>query len=100
MHVQNYSTEKTSVHSAHVPNKTDGNPRWPRSHVALSTTLFLTERALQLESTSVVPKMGNSASDPNCTGHGCFGSRLKHYGEEADLQKSTPVKAGNRPVKA
>lgn len=73
---------------------------WPRSHVAPGTTLCLTECALQLESTSVVPRRGNLASDPNCTGHDCFGSRLKYSGEEADLQKSITAKAGDRPGKA
>lgn len=73
---------------------------WPRSHVAPGTTLCLTECALQLESTSVVPTRGNLASDPNCTGHNSSGSRLKHPGEEADLQKSITAKAGARPGKA
>lgn len=100
MHVQNYSTEKMSVCSAHVPSKTDGNQFWPRSHVALSTPLCLTYCALQLELTSVVSRIGDLPSDPNCTGHDCSSSRLQHYGEEDDLQKSITVKAGNRPVKA
>lgn len=72
---------------------------WPRSHVAPGTTLCVTECALQLKSTSVVPPRGNLASDPNCTGHDCSGSRLKYSGEEADLQKSITAKAGDRPGK-
>lgn len=72
---------------------------WPRSHVAPGT-LCLTECALQLKSASAVPRRGNLASDPNCTGHDCFGSTLKHSGEENDLQKSITAKAGDRPGKA
>lgn len=71
----------------------------PRSRVARGTTLCLTECALQLKSTSAAPPRGNLASDPNCTGHDCFGSRLKHSGEEADLQKSITAQAGDRPGK-
>lgn len=100
MHVQNYTAEKMSVCSACIPSQTDGNQFWPRSYIALSTTVSLTECALELESTSVVSRIENLASDPKCTGHDCFGSRLKYYGEEADLQKSITVKAGSRPVKA
>lgn len=100
MHVQNYSTEKMSVYSAPVPSKADRNQFWPRSHTALSTLLCLTEHALQLESTLVVSRMGNLASDPSCTGHDWFGRGLKYYGEETDFQKSITGKTSNRPVKA
>lgn len=88
LNVQNHSTEKMSVCSVRVPGKTDGNQFWLRSHVALSTALGLTECALQLASASLAAGRGNLASDPNCTGHGCSGSRLECSGKEADLQKS------------
>lgn len=88
MYVQNHSTEKMSVCSVRVPGKTDGNHFWLRSHVTLSTALGLTECALQLASASLAAGRGNLASDPNCTGHGCSGSRLECSSKEADLQKS------------
>lgn len=100
MYVQNHSTEKMSVCSVRVPGKTDGNQFWLRSHVALSTALGLTECALQLASASLAAGRGNLASDPNCTGHGCSGSRLECSGKEADLQKKHHRKAGCGPVKA